>query len=252
MGFLYLYFMLLVENRVFGGDMKKRIFLVSLLIVAAVWCFGQTNFARGEELFMQNKPAEARSSLENAVAEDPANVKAFLYLGIVYEQLNMTDEAIAVYRRVLDRAGNFTANVANNLGNAYFKKDNITESEALYTRALEADRMYPSAYLGRANARIKRGLLREAVTDYEQYLLLYPHCPQRQAIVNLIALLKSEFAEAERQRILSEERARAEAEQRQRLLDEIANSLNAAAAASQGLSSGVENVEGYAGEFELE
>ena len=231
---------------------KKSFSVLSLLIFTVSWCFGQVNFSTGENLFMHNKPAEAKIYLENAIIEDPSNIKAYLYLGIVYEQLNMADEAIAVYRQILDRAGDLTANVANNLGNAYFKKDNITEAETAYTRALEANRMFTAAYLGRANTRIKRGLLREAVTDYEQYLLLEPYAAQRSAITNVIALIKAEFAEAERRRLAAEEQARIEAERRKRLLDEVSASLQGAAGASQGLSSGAENVEGYAGEFELE
>ncbi|MCL2128229.1 MAG: tetratricopeptide repeat protein [Treponema sp.] len=232
--------------------MKKVCFSVLLWVSAGVLGFGQTNFSKGEELFMQNKPAEAAVFLENSINEDPGEVKAFLYLGIVYEQTGKTDEAIAVYRQVLANAGDLTANVANNLGNAYFKKGSVSDAESMYTKAIEADGAYASAYLGRANARVKRGLMRDAVTDYEQYLLLEPRSPQRPAIDRLVSFVKAEFAEAERKRLVAEEAARAEAERRQRLLDEVSASLQSAAGASQGLSTGAEDVEGYEGEFELQ
>ncbi|MCL2880594.1 MAG: hypothetical protein FWF29_10135, partial [Treponema sp.] len=67
--------------------MKKWLFFTSLIVVIIGSVFGQSNFSRGEELFMQNKPSDAQVYLENSIADDPANVQAFLYLGITYEQL---------------------------------------------------------------------------------------------------------------------------------------------------------------------
>jgi hypothetical protein len=51
---------------------------------------------------------------------------------------------------------------------------------------------------------------------------------------------------------MEEARAAAEAERRQRLLEEVAASLQSSAEETQGLSSGSEDVQGYDGEFELE
>jgi tetratricopeptide (TPR) repeat protein len=232
--------------------MKKNLSAVLLWVIVSVWCFAQNNFERGEDLFMRNRPQEAVVYLENRIAEDPGHVQAFLYLGIAYEQVGKTDEAIVVYRQVLGRAGDMTANIACNLGNAYFKKGSVADAETMYTQALDADRMYSAAWLGRANARIKKGSLRDAIADYEQYLLLEPRSSQRSSIERLVAYIKAEFVEAERQRLVAEEAARAEAERRQRLMDEVSASLHGAAGASQGLSAGAEEVEGYDGEFELE
>jgi tetratricopeptide (TPR) repeat protein len=232
--------------------MKTRFILVFQIFFAAAFGFGQVNFAKGQELFMQNKPSEALVYLENSIVEEPTHVEAFLYLGIVYEQMDRTDEAIAVYRQILGRAGALTANVTTNLGNAYFKKGSIAEAEMLYTQALNADFTYALAYLGRANTRMKKNALMDAVSDYEQYLLLEPRSPQRRTIERLIFLIKSEYAEAERKRLVAEEVARLEAERKQRLLDEVSASLQGAAGASKGLSTGAEDIEGYEGEFELE
>jgi len=230
----------------------KTQFFILFLIVSAAFGFGQSNFAKGQELFMQNKPSEAVVYLENSTVDEPTRVEAFLYLGIVYEQMGRTDEAIAVYRQIMGRAGALTANVTTNLGNAYFKKGSVAEAEMLYNQALNADVVYALAYLGRANARMKRNALMEAVSDYEQYLLLDPRAPQRRSIERLIFLIKGEFAEAERKRLVAEEVARLEAERKQRLLDEVSASLQGAAGASKGLSTGAEDIEGYEGEFELE
>jgi len=201
---------------------------------------------------MRNKPAEAVVFLENSIADDPARVMTWLYLGIVYEQLDRADEAIAAYRRILPAAGGLSANVANNLGNVYFQKGNTEMAEQFYTQAIGFDSVYSRAYLGRANTRIKAGNLRNAVADYEQYLTLEPRSSQRTGIERILTVIREEFAAEERKRILAEEEERRLAEERQKLLDAVSASLQSAADYSQSISSGAESVEGYEGEFELE
>jgi len=232
--------------------MGKLLISVSIFALAAVLCFGQANFTRGEELFMQNKPGEALVFLENTIAEDPANIKAYLYLGVVYEQLNRNDEAIAAYRRVHSRAGDLAASVSTNLANVYFRKGDLEYAERFYSQALAEDSVYASAYLGRANTRIQTGSLRDAVADYEMYLSLEPRSPKRNEINRMVTFVRSEFAAEERRKLLAEEAARAEALRRQRLLEELAQSLQEAAGDSQGLSAGADKVEDYDSEFELE
>ena len=229
----------------------KKVPLVFTFLLLTVFCYGQTSFARGEELLMQNKPAEAAPFLESAVVEDPANTTACLYLGIVYEQMGRTEEAIAIYRRALPAAGRLSASVANNLGNVYFQRGNDFEAEQFYTQAIGFDSVFSKAYLGRANTRVKSGNLQNAITDYEQYLMLEPRSPQRPGIEQLVTLIRAEFAAEERRRILAEEEERIRAEERQRLLESVSASLQSAADASQGISSGAESFENYEGEFEL-
>jgi tetratricopeptide (TPR) repeat protein len=232
--------------------MVKKITIVVIFSLAAFVCYGQSNFSRGEDFFMQNKPAEAVVFLESAIADDPSRAVSYLYLGIVYEQLGKIDEAIAVYRRALPVAGNLSANVANNLGNVYFKKGNIEEAERYYSQAIGFDSVYSAAYLGRANTRIKAGNLQNAISDYEQYLTLEPLSGQRQNIENLLALIRAEFTANEMRRQMAEAEERRLAEERQNLLDSVSASLQSAADASKGISSGAEGVEGYENEFVLE
>jgi tetratricopeptide (TPR) repeat protein len=214
--------------------------------------FSQTAFAKGEEFFMQDKPREALGFLENAVAEDPAHVQASIYLGIVYQQLGRQDEAIAALRKILPRGGQEIPKIAYNLGNVYFAKNDLDSAQLYYTHAIEADSGYSSAYLNRANTKIKAGSLRAAIEDYQVYLALEPRSAKRSQIERLINFIQDEFVAEERRRITAEETARAEAERRKRLMDEVAASLQAAAEDSKGLSAGNEDVQGYDGEFELE
>ena len=230
----------------------KNVFFAVIGLSAAVFSYGQSNFSRGEERLMQNKPSEALILLENAVADEPSNVTAYLYLGIVYEQLGRHDEAISVYKRVLPIAGNMSANVANNLGNVYFQKGDASSAEQFYTQAVTSNASFGKAWLGRANTRIKAGNLREAAADYEHYLTLEPNSSQRPKIEQMVNLIRAEAAAEERKKIIAEEEERMRAEERQKLLSEVSASLQSAADSSQGISSGAESVESYNGEFELQ
>ena len=230
--------------------MLKKMLNISILLFLTVFCYAQTNLAKGEEFLMQNNPAQAVLYLERALAEDSANVTAYLYLGIVYEQLGRTNDAINVYTRVLPRAGNLSANVAGNLGNVYFTRGNIEEAEKFYTQALAFNSKYPSAYLGRANTRIKSGQLLSAVTDYEQYLTLEPRSSQRDNIERLISLIRTEIATEEMKKQLAAEEAKRIEVERQKLLDSVSASLQSLS--SKSISSGAESVEQYSGDFELD
>jgi len=201
---------------------------------------------------MQNKPQEAVRYLESAVSEDPAHVQASLYLGIAYLQVNRVDDAISTYTRILPRGGNETARIAYNLGNAYFVKGDNALARQYYTQAIETNPLFSSAYLNRGNTLVKSGELRESLADYEAFLSLDPGSPKREQVMRLMAFIRDEFVAEERRRVMAEEAAKAEAERRRRLLEEVTESLQAAAEGSMGLSIGSEDVQDYDSEFELE
>jgi len=232
--------------------MLKKFINICLLLFIAVFCYGQANLTRGEELLMQNQPSQALDFLIRAMAEDPSNAVVYLYLGIVYEQLGRTDEAIAVYRRALPIAGDMSAIVANNLGNVYFRIENTNMAEIYYTQAISIDSVFPNAYLGRANTWLKAGNLLRAIDDYEQYMILEPRSSQRAVIEQLINMIRSDFAAEEIRKLFAEEEERRIADERQLLLDAASASLQSAADSSQSISFGAESVEHYDGEFELD
>jgi len=178
------------------------------------------DFARGEELFMQNKPEEALPFLERAFTKDETNLEGSLYLAMSYEQLDRFEKAIDVYLKILPQAGDKTALVACNLGNNYFRTGKIALAEQFYTQAIRADPSYAPAYLNRANTQIRNGALKEALPDYQRYLSLDPNSPQRPRIEQMVGLIQEIFAEAEIRRLLALESSRADAEKRQRLMNE--------------------------------
>ncbi|MDR2746886.1 MAG: tetratricopeptide repeat protein [Treponema sp.] len=252
--------------------MNRLIYTVLLFLWFSGLFLGaqEGGFKRGEELFMENKPQEALGFLEAVIAQDPAQLRAYLYLGIIYQQLGRTDDAIAIYRKLLPRAGDEAPRVAFNLGNIYFRMGNTEYAEEFYTQAIDIDSAYGPAYLNRANLRIKKGELAEALPDYDLYLSLEPRSAKRPQIERLCALIRAEFAAEERRRIMAEEEAErqrvraAEEAERQRilaeeaearrraLLQEVSASLQSAAEETRGTSAGTEAVQAFDGEFEME
>jgi len=209
---------------------KAAVMAAIALAVAAFFCYvpilsaqatgKSADFAQGEDLFMRNEPAEALPFLQRAFAADPSNIDGALYLAMCYEQLEKFDEALEVYRRILPIGGDKTALIACNVGNIYFRRNNNTLAEQSYTQALRADTAYAPAYLNRANTRVRVGVLRDALQDYERYLALEPAASQRPQIERLINLIRDTFAAEEIRRLMAEEASRADMERRQRLLNE--------------------------------
>jgi tetratricopeptide (TPR) repeat protein len=238
------------EQRVFWR--KRAVLALYFVCLLASGAQAQSSFVQGEDLFLRNKPQEALVYLESAVAEDPGNVRAYLCLGVAYQQLNRLDEAIVIYRRALPIAGADTALIAYNMGNVLYAKGSLTQAEDCYTQALEANPGYASAYLNRGNARLSRQALQDAVYDYEAYLNLEPGSLKRGRIEQLVSTIRADFAAAERERIRAEAQAAVEADRKRRILEEAAASLQSASEDTRGLSSGSEDALGYEGEFELE
>ncbi|MDR2182035.1 MAG: tetratricopeptide repeat protein [Treponema sp.] len=236
-----------------GSGTKAKFFFAVLTAALSAPVFAQSSdFERGRALFIENRSDEALGFFERAFTADPAHAEAALYLGMVYEQLGRLDEAIAVYRAILPRGGSESARIAYNLGNAYFRKGTASFAEQYYTQAIRFNGSYASAYLNRANARIKTGALKDAVADYERFLALEPSSSQRPQIEKLIGLIRDQEAAEAMRRLMAEEAARAELEQRRRLMDEVSASLQASVEAAEGISAGAEDLSGYTGEFELE
>ncbi|MCL2608322.1 MAG: tetratricopeptide repeat protein [Treponema sp.] len=182
----------------------KKLFLVVIFSLGTGMAFGQSAFARAEELFMQNKPADSRAYLEQALAEDPSNIVAGLYLGIVYEQLGLLEEASALYLELIERAGNLGATVANNLGNVFFRMGDFERAKDFYSQAIGLDRALAQARLGRANAFLQKEEFDSAILDYEQYLALAADSAQRDSIERLLQSLRM----GAEQRAMEEQAAR--------------------------------------------
>jgi tetratricopeptide (TPR) repeat protein len=246
--------------------------LLEFLFVFSV--FSVSYLEQGEELFLQNKPQEAKALFEKALAEEPQNEKIYLYLGIVYEQLEQNEEAISIMEKGLEYSSNYRPLFYFNMGNNYLVRKQHEEAAAMYTNAIEENEDYARAYLNRANVQVTIGDYEAAIADYRLFLSLEPGTSQKQQIEKMIDTL-TQLLEEERRRIAEEKRRKEEEEQRKleeerrrkeeeerlakeraarqkALLDSVLQSLDSASTETTNLSAESEDVENFEDDLDIE
>ncbi|UCF97229.1 MAG: tetratricopeptide repeat protein [Spirochaetaceae bacterium] len=216
--------------------------LIQLLMAAVL---SLSSLQQGEQLFLENKPREALPHLEKALYENPQEEKIYLYLGIVYEQLNDTEKSIQILKRGLNVSQGYKDLFYYNLGNNHFRMQEFTVAEQMYSNALKINGSLEVAYLNRANARLELEEFQDARQDYIDYLRLDPDTPQRENIEKLIALLAQIMEEAERARLEELERQKA-------LLNEVLDTLKNASEDTRNLSAGTEDIQKEYEEIDIE
>lgn len=219
-----------MTNRVRAAAMLAAAFLLAAGSLPAASAL----FEKGSALFMQNKPADARPLLEEALADDPSDETVYLYLGIVYQQLGEPDKAITILKRGLNIATLHKDLFLYNIGNNFFARGEFTFAEESYTGAVTANRTLPVGYLNRANSRMKLEKWEDALSDYQLFLQLAPQDPQRPQVEEVVRLLQEHLA---KQAAL----AQAEADRQKALLNDVLNSLTNASDDARNLR--VENLQ---------
>jgi len=204
-----------------------------------------SSLQQGEQLFLENKPREALPHLEKALYENPQEEKIYLYLGIVYEQLNDPAKSIQILKRGLNVSQGYKDLFYFNLGNNHFRQQEYTVAEQMYSNALQINGALEVAYLNRANARLELEQFQEARQDYIDYLRLDPDTHQRENIEKLIALLGQILENAERKR-------QEELDRQKALLNEVLNSLKNASEDTRNLSAGSEEIQEEYEEIDIE
>jgi len=227
-----------------------RLVAVALLSATAL---GATELSdRGIRLFMENKPSEAAPVLELAAREAGADERLYLYLGIALQQQGKWDDAIAAFRKGLAQSSAYRHQYLFNIANSFYAQGRSSFALEFYDQAIAAKSDYASAYLNRANAKMRLGDHPGAVSDYSTYLGLEPSSPQAAEIRRLVALLGAKAAETERLAAEAEARKLAEERARQALLDEVARTLLEAAETTTNLSAGSGDVQGYESDLSLD
>lgn len=244
------------------GDLNGIFGVLRTIMVLLFWgmlfpggvVYSQSDlFIRGEELFMENKPAEAVLLFEELVNSEPENGKAWLYLGISFEQLKQYERAISTYQKALSVSGTseYHHTYHFNCGNNYLRLGLTEQAIASYGKSIELNAAFSKAYLNRANLEVKEGNYRSAVKDYRTFLTMRPEDPQKDAISGMISLLSRSIQEEE-QRKIEEERKKREEEARQKaLLDQILGSLENAGSETTNLSAGTGETEEYEESFDI-
>jgi tetratricopeptide (TPR) repeat protein len=213
---------------------------------------GESSFDGGERLFREDKPAEAVPLLEKAILESGADERAWLYLGLSYQQLGKLDDASAILRKGIVQASRFKTPFYYDLGNVFVLQGKNAFAIDMFTQALSLDGSYSAAYLNRANARIAVKDYASAKEDYKRYLELEPESAQRPSIEELIKHLEAGIAEAERQAAAEEAKKLADEAARKDRLDKMAASLKAAADETTSISAGAGDVQGYGDELKVD
>ena len=228
------------------STLKTGLRAIALVIVLQGPQLSASTFlTQGEKLFLEDKPREAGALLEQALDEDPANETIYVYLGIIYGQLNDTDKSTRLMKRGLTVAQNLKDVLYFNIGNNYFRLGDYFIAEEMYSSAIRMNREFDAAYLNRANTRLENEDYSGALADYLIYLQLTPATDQRDQIEQVVAALKASMEH--------EERLRQEELQKQRaLMNEVLNSLKNASEDARNVSVGSEEIKAEFEESELE
>jgi tetratricopeptide (TPR) repeat protein len=215
----------------------KRFLAAWALMLASAALFGASEFFdKGQALFVQNKPQDARPLLESALNDDPANEMTYLYLGIIYQQLGNTQQAIDVLKKGLAVASAYKELFYYNIGNDLFSRKDFALAEEMYSSAITSNKDMPDSYLNRANTRMQVQNLDGALSDYTLFLQLAPQDPQRPAIEKLIALLRKVQDDKVAAAQADEARKAAELAKQKALMNDVLNSLNNAGDSTKNLS----------------
>ncbi len=152
------------------------------------------DFAKGEELFGLNKPAEAIPYFEKCIEEKDINPDVWIHLGVAYYQIGDYTRSLACCAKGLTKENTNHKILAYNAGNSAYALTNYSRAEACYAIALREDENFAPAYLNRANAQVKQDHLQDARENYSKYLELEKESAQRPEIEKLIVLLDEEIA----------------------------------------------------------
>ena len=213
----------------------KKIYTILLLHLSISTAFAFSPLREGERLFMENNLREALPLLEEALSADPNNEKVYLYLGIIYEQMNQTEKSINVLQRGAELAGSLRHLLYYNIGNNLFRNGENTLAEEMYTKSIAQKDRFAEPYLNRANARLNLNNSQGALNDYVIYLKLKPQSSQRNEVEKMIELLRGFLGERDRK-----ERDRLAKEKA--LMDDVLNALKNASEDAQNLSTGSEEI----------
>jgi len=214
----------------------KHVIAACVLLLASAALFGASEFFdKGEALFVQNKPQDARPLLESALNDDPSNEKTYLYLGIIYQQLGDAQKAIDILKRGLRIATAYKDLFYYNIGNDFFSRKEFAFAEEMYTSAIDGNKSRAESYLNRANTRLQLQNLDGALADYTIFLQLAPQDPQRPSIEKVMALIRQVEDDKEKAR-------QAELAKQQALMNDVLKSLNNAGDSTKNLS--VESING--------
>lgn len=134
-------------------------------VIAHLWAeLGKNQMEKGDR-------KAAKSSLKKAISTNELCLDAYLHLGDLYAQEGADQKAVAMWKRVLDLAPEFTFVAYERLEHAFFRLGQVSGLEVLL-RA-QADDPFSRLYLARHLR--KKGELKEAAQILEGLIQEMPH-----------------------------------------------------------------------------
>lgn len=240
-------------NRAFTMKKASFILLILLLIISFINLYAQEKiFQTAEDMFMDNKPADAIPLLIVASQQEPNNEKIYLMLGISYAQTKNYSKAIEAFQEGAKKAYKDRDLFYYNAGNIYYIMGQYVPAEEMYSRAIKENGSNGDIYLNRANSRLNMKMYEEALGDYRVYLAFDPENYQKESITRLIALLENKLAHEKQLKEEEEQRRLAEEKRREELLNEVLGSLKNVGDETRSVSADAERVSDYREELDLD
>ncbi|MDX9800806.1 MAG: tetratricopeptide repeat protein [Spirochaetia bacterium] len=234
--------------------MLNRIMVFLLLtLIPFMTLYGEENLLdRGEQLFMENRPADAIPLFLGALEKAPDEAGIYLMLGIAYSQTENYEKAVNYFREGAKKALKERDIYFYNAGNAYYLMGEYPLAEEMYSRAIrENGSRSNSSYLNRANTRLSLEKREDAISDYKVYLNIEPDNYQREPIQKLIDLLEKRGREELVKKQQDEALKLAEEKRKQELLRDVLDSLKNISDETRNVSAETEKISDYEEELEL-
>lgn len=106
--------------------------------------------------------------LKSTININPENLNAMYALALFYQEHDAMQQALDMYKRILDIRPDH-ADALNNVGYInYFEKKEYDIAIECFTSAIKSDSTFWQAYLNRADAYKAKGMMKEAEADYKR------------------------------------------------------------------------------------
>ncbi len=189
---------------------KKNILCTLITIFLFTGIYAQS---QGESLFKENKPKEAVQVLENEILNGLVTANTYNFLGLGYYQLGEYAKSIDAFNRGIAAQPTLAKTFLYNQGNSYYALKDYTSAIRCYSDVLKDNPTFYDALLNRANALLMASQLKDARTEYIDYIAKCPNDPQRPEIEKLIKALEEEIVRREEEERLFAEQNKAKWEE---------------------------------------
>lgn len=169
---------------------NTRFFICVLLAAGTLHCFASDLYDRAFAAYKNNNPKEAQALFLNVLEQEGPDASVYNYLGVAYYQTGDYEKSINAFEKGCSVPFANRALLYFNAGNSAFALNDFVRAERFYTSAIAADSKYSSAYLNRANTRVKAEKYKDALADYDAYLKLQPESLQKDSIEAMMSELE--------------------------------------------------------------